>query len=98
MVHDFDELAATYWQHCRSSTATDRADRLMADATSYAWDETEERVRSEPENELRVMIDCIEGGAARNDNFRRALRCAWFDEHPAPPWRNARSVLAIRTH
>jgi hypothetical protein len=31
-----------------------------------------------------VVIDRIEGAAARNANFRRALRCAWFDDDVSP--------------
>ena len=31
-----------------------------------------------------VVIDRVEGAAARNANFRKALRCAWFDDHVSP--------------
>lgn len=31
-----------------------------------------------------VVIDRVEGAAVRNGNFRKALRCAWFDEHVEP--------------
>ena len=28
-----------------------------------------------------VVIDRIEGAASRSENFRKALSCAWFDDH-----------------
>ncbi len=31
-----------------------------------------------------VVIDRVEGAAVRNGNFRKALRCAWFDAHVEP--------------
>lgn len=31
-----------------------------------------------------VVIDRVEGAAVSNDTFRKALRCAWFDEYLAP--------------
>ena len=31
-----------------------------------------------------VVIDRVDEAARRNVNFRKALRCAWFDDHVAP--------------
>ena len=32
-------------------------------------------------SDSKVMFDRVEGWARRNDNFRKALGCAWFDDH-----------------
>ncbi len=116
MVHDLDELAVAYWKNYALSSG-DRAERLKAEETWWAWEEVGKVIRLQPEYAIEVLtyladaapddgalaylgagpiedlvcycgsdavIDRVEGAAARNGNFRKALRCAWFDDHVAP--------------
>ena len=110
-VDDRNRLAAGYWEHYRRTTSIDRAERLTADDTQWAWAAVDDLVRSHPEavvevlvtladtapddealaylgagpvedlirNASDVVVDRIEGAACRNENFRTAVRCAWFD-------------------
>jgi hypothetical protein len=112
-VHDPAVLADGFWEYYRRTTSTVRAVRLGAGDNRWAWDEVEDRVRSEPEEMIAILVaiadaapdddalaylgagpvedlivsrgsavvvDRIEGAARSNENFRKALRCAWFDD------------------
>jgi len=55
-VHDPAVLADGYWEHYRRTTSTSRAVRLSAGDTRWAWDEVEDRVRSEPEAMIAILV------------------------------------------
>jgi hypothetical protein len=55
-VHDSAELADGYWEHYRRTTSTTRALRLSASDARWAWEEVEDRVRSEPEEMVAVLV------------------------------------------
>ena len=47
------------------------------------------------DGDSQVMYDRVEGWARRNENFRKALGCAWFDDHvPAAVARRLRAVTS----
>lgn len=53
-MHDLPELAAAYWENYALSSG-DRADRLKAEETFWAWEEIEERVRLQPKDAIEVL-------------------------------------------
>jgi Family of unknown function (DUF6869) len=55
-VHNPAELAEVYWEHYRRTTSKTRALRLSASDTRWALEEVEDRVRSEPEAMIAVLV------------------------------------------
>lgn len=103
---DFGYLVAAYWEHHRLSTSTQRAERLAAGASAWAWDDVEDAVERLGDEVVPLLIALADGapdeaslaylGAGPIEDAVRSGSAVLIDRIEGAAQRNDRFRFALR--